>query len=302
MVTGRVTDISGATVPNARVSMTAGTTEYAAITGADGRYSLRISGIYTTIPGLLEMGTPYPNPFSHSVNIPFIINSSGDIRVNIFNLRGEKIKELYFPSVAPGSYRVIWDGRNQGGATQSPGIYFYAITFQGRTWSGRLVKAEGFSTYSASTALEMLVMPPVTPSPSGAPRIPVITQVTCTDYYPVRLTDITIARDTVIDLELCRRENLPFKTAGNYIAMHTGSDYRPLMLKGINLGSSPPGYFPGEIAYAIAPDIYEKWIKQMAESGFNSIRIYTLHPPVFYEKLAEYNQRNPDNPLLLFQG
>jgi hypothetical protein len=40
----------------------------------------------------------------------------------------------------------------------------------------------------------------------------------------------------------------------------------------------------------------------MAESGFNSIRIYTLHPPVFYEKLANYNYRNPDNPLLLFQG
>ena len=34
------------------------------------------------------------------------------------------------------------------------------------------------------------------------------------------------------------------------------------MLKGINLGSSPPGYFPGEIAYAISPEQYEKWIKK----------------------------------------
>ena len=40
----------------------------------------------------------------------------------------------------------------------------------------------------------------------------------------------------------------------------------------------------------------------MADAGFNSLRIYTLHPPVFYEKLANYNQRHPDNPLLLFQG
>jgi len=40
----------------------------------------------------------------------------------------------------------------------------------------------------------------------------------------------------------------------------------------------------------------------MGEAGFNSIRIYTLHPPVFYEKLAEYNYRHPGNPLLLFQG
>jgi len=40
----------------------------------------------------------------------------------------------------------------------------------------------------------------------------------------------------------------------------------------------------------------------MAEAGFNSLRVYTLHPPVFYEKLAEYNQRHPERPLLLFQG
>ena len=84
--------------------------------------------------------------------------------------------------------------------------------------------------------------------------------------------------------------------------MHTGTDYQSLILKGINLGSSPPGYFPGEIAYAVTPATYERWINMMALAGFNSIRVYTLHPPVFYEKLAEYNERNPNNPLLLFQG
>ena len=40
----------------------------------------------------------------------------------------------------------------------------------------------------------------------------------------------------------------------------------------------------------------------MAQSGFNAVRVYTLHPPVFYEKLAEYNYRHPSNPLFLFQG
>ena len=81
--------------------------------------------------------------------------------------------------------------------------------------------------------------------------------------------------------------------------MHTGTDYRSLILKGINLGSSPPGYFPGEIAYAISSEQYrDKSVEEMAEAGFNSFRIYTHRPPVFYEKLANYNQRHPDNPLL----
>jgi hypothetical protein len=302
IVTGKVTDPGGGAVPNTKVSMTAGTTEYAATTGPDGNYSLRISGIYEDISGLIEVGAPYPNPFSYSVNIPFIINRSGDVRLAVYNYSGQKIREIYFPSVGPGSYRIIWDGCNQGGSPQRPGFYIYAITFNGKTKSGKIIKAQGYSGYSAVTALEPVMMPPEIPFSSTPFRIRVVTNVTNVEYYPVRLTDISIARDTIINFELTRKQPLPFKTSGDYIAMHTGSDYRSLVLKGINLGSSPPGTFPGEIAYAIASETYEKWIRQMAETGFNSIRIYTLHPPVFYEKLAEYNQRHPDHPLLLFQG
>jgi hypothetical protein len=301
-VTGKVTDPNGAMIADARVSMIAGTTEYAIKTNSDGTYSLRLSNIYENISGLIEGGMPYPNPFTYSVNIPFIINIHGDIRFSIYNISGQKVMEAFFDSINAGSYHVVWDGCNQNGAPQRNGFYFYAITFKGKTISGKLIKASGFSYYSAGTAIEPDMMPPITMPVSGQIRFPVVTSVTCNNYYPVRLTDITIGRDTVINFELTLKQEVPFKTSGNHIAMHTGSEYRSLVLKGINMGSSPPGYFPGEIAYAISPNEYEKWIKSMADAGFNGIRIYTLHPPVFYEKLANYNQRHPDNPLLLFQG
>ncbi len=300
-VTGTIKDATGKAIPNAKVSMTAGKAVYAGISSPDGTYSLRISGIYNN-NGLLEAGVPYPNPFSNSVNIPFIITSTGDVRLAIYDLSGKKVKEIAFDKVGAGSYRIIWDGTNQNGSSQRSGFYIYTISFKGTYKSGKLIKVAGFSTYSAGTALEPVSLPPMTASPTSSDRFPVITGVTCTDYYPVRLTDITIGRDTIIDFELAKKSALPFKTDGDYIAMNTGSDYRSLILKGINLGSSPPGCFPGEIAYAITPDMYEKWINMMALAGFNSLRIYTLHPPAFYEKLAEYNQRNPRKPLLLFQG
>jgi hypothetical protein len=251
---------------------------------------------------LIKTGIPFPNPFSNSVNIPFIINSSGDVRLTIYNLSGQKIKDIFFNGVVAGSYRIIWDGCNQNGSPQRSGFYIYTIAFKGTYKSGKLIKVTGFSTFSAGTSLEPVILPHVAPDVSGSIRIQVITAVTCQDYYPIRLTDITIGRDTTINFELTEKQALPFKTSGDHVAMYKGTDYRSLILKGINLGSSPPGYFPGEIAYAITPDMYEKWIKMMAQAGFNCIRVYTLHPPVFYEKLAEYNQRNPDNPLLLFQG
>jgi hypothetical protein len=300
-VTGSVKDPSGKVIPNAKVSMTAGTAQYAGISNSDGSYSIRISGIYNN-PGSLETGIPFPNPFSNSVNIPFIINSSGDVRLTIYNMSGQKIKEILFDKVSAGSYRIIWDGTNQNGASQHSGFYVYTIYFKGSYKSGKLIKVTGFSTYSAGTGLEPVMLPPVTSTTSVTNRFPVVTGVTCQDYYPIRLTDITIGRDTIINFELAKKQALPFKTKGNYIAMNTGADYRSLILKGINLGSSPPGYFPGEIAYAVTADMYEKWINMMALAGFNCIRVYTLHPPVFYEKLAEYNQRNPSKPLLLFQG
>ncbi|MBG0860727.1 MAG: hypothetical protein IQL11_14595 [Bacteroidales bacterium] len=302
MVTGRVTDATGNYVPNAKVSMIAGSTEFAAISGVDGSYSLRISGIYGEIPGLLELGTPHPIPFTYSVNIPFIINSQADIRFSVWSLRGQKIAELFFPATPEGSYRIVWDGCSADGAPVVQGLYIYAISLRGKTWSGKLIKVPGVSAFSEGSSLVPVVTPVQTVPPMDIVRFPVISSVTCKDYYPVRLTDITIARDTVIDFELARLQALPFKTTEDHISMFTESGYRPLLLKGINLGSSPPGYFPGEIAYAISPAMYGKWIRQMAEAGFNSIRIYTLHPPVFYEKLAEYNERHQDDPLLLFQG
>ena len=300
-VTGSVKDASGRVIPNAKVSMTSGTAEYAGISNSAGLYSIRISGIYNN-PGTLETGMPFPNPFANSVKIPFIINSSGDVRLMIYNLSGQKIKEILFNKVSAGSYNIIWDGTNQNGSVQHSGFYVYTISFKDVYKSGKLIKVAGFSTYSAGTGLEPVMMPPYTSTPSQTTRFPVITNVNCQDYYPVRFTDITIARDTVINFELAQKQALPFKTKGDYIAINTGSDFRSLILKGINLGSSPPGYFPGEIAYAVTPEMYEKWISMMGLAGFNCIRVYTLHPPAFYEKLAEYNQRNPSKPLLLFQG
>ncbi|MDM8003171.1 MAG: T9SS type A sorting domain-containing protein [Bacteroidota bacterium] len=301
-VTGTVSDPEGAPIMNARVSFFLNSREFRVATGTDGRYSVKVTGSYSDVAGEFQAGTPYPNPFDNSVNIPFIINIAGDLMLTVYNLAGEKVRVMVFPDVMPGSYNAVWDGCGQNNAPMSAGLYIYAITFKGRSYSGRLVKATGEASVTSGSGLEPVMLPPDVPLPGPTLRFPVTAEVTAQGYYPVRLTDITLAQDTVIDFVLTQKNSMPFTVAGNYIARYMDDGYESMILKGVNLGSSPPGYFPGEIAYAITAETYERWINRMGEAGFNTLRVYTLHPPVFYEKLAEYNQRHPERPLLLFQG
>ena len=268
-VTGTVSGRDGSPVMNARVSFFMNTREFRVSTGTDGRYSVKITGSYSDVAGEFQAGTPYPNPFDNSVNIPFIINTPGDVMLTIYSLAGEKVRIMVFPDVQEGSYNAVWDGCGQNNAPMSAGLYIYAITFRGRSYSGRLIKATCTTSGSSGSGLEPVMLPPDTPMPGPVLRFPVTAEVTAPDYYPVRLTDITLVRDTVINFILTRKNTMPFTVAGNYIARYLDNDYRPMILKGVNLGSSPPGYFPGEIAYAITAATYERWINRMGEAGFN---------------------------------
>ena len=71
-------------------------------------------------------------------------------------------------------------------------------------------------------------------------------------------------------------------------------------LTGVNLGATVPNHAPGELALSRAD--YRRWFPQMVEMGFRSVRIYTIHPPEFYEELERFNLDNPDSPLYLIHG
>ncbi|HEX2975509.1 MAG TPA: T9SS type A sorting domain-containing protein [Bacteroidales bacterium] len=301
-VTGRITDVSGRAVAGAEITMTTGNFRYRAVTGQEGYYNLTVAGIYSDVKSLLETGAPYPNPFSEKVYVPFIISRTGDVKLAVYSLQGRKVTELIFPGIEAGSYRIAWNGCSSTGVPLPGGFYIYAITSSGFTQSGRLVKLISSGASGVVSSIEQMMLPPAQQDNDRPVKLNVITSVSKNGYYPVRLTDITVNGDTLIDFVVSEINRIPFRSQGDHIAMYLDPDYRPLILKGINLGACPPGYFPGEIAYAISPEYYEKWIQRIGQAGFNSIRIYTLHPPVFYEKLANYNQRHQDHPILLFQG
>lgn len=89
-------------------------------------------------------------------------------------------------------------------------------------------------------------------------------------------------------------------TAGDgRFTLHTaGGDVT--FLPGVNLGSTTPGHQPGELS--VTREQYRRWFAGMGWLGIRVVRIYTIHPPAFYQELARHNRANPDQPLYLMQG
>jgi hypothetical protein len=80
--------------------------------------------------GPIEILSNYPNPFNPETTISFsIIQTSSFVNINIFNIKGQKIKQLEISpeSIREGINEIIWDGKNSENQSVASGIYFYQL-------------------------------------------------------------------------------------------------------------------------------------------------------------------------------
>jgi len=75
--------------------------------------------------------------------------------------------------------------------------------------------------------------------------------------------------------------------------------WETLFVKGVNIGAALPGKWFTE--FPQDEEVYLDWFEKISQMNANSIRIYTLLPPAFYNALEYYNRTHPDSILWLFQ-
>ena len=70
-----------------------------------------------------------PNPFSANTTISFSvpIELTGNTELNIYDLRGLRVKTLINEILPAGEYSVVWDTNDNSGGNTAPGIYFYQL-------------------------------------------------------------------------------------------------------------------------------------------------------------------------------
>ncbi len=70
----------------------------------------------------------YPNPFNPTTTIEFsLVQTSQFVTLEIFNIKGQKVKTLYKGIAEEGKHSVTWEGKDTNGKSVSTGIYFYKL-------------------------------------------------------------------------------------------------------------------------------------------------------------------------------
>jgi hypothetical protein len=69
----------------------------------------------------------YPNPFNPETMISFSIPNEGTISINVYNIRGQKVRNLVNGDYSSGHHSVVWDGTNDSGVSVGSGVYLYRI-------------------------------------------------------------------------------------------------------------------------------------------------------------------------------
>jgi len=74
----------------------------------------------------------YPNPFNDSTKIRFQLFQTEHVRLTVYNIHGESIRQLFNQVLSPGTYQIPWHVSEYASSQ-----YIYALTTESGTETGR---------------------------------------------------------------------------------------------------------------------------------------------------------------------
>ncbi|MDP8202394.1 MAG: C25 family cysteine peptidase [Candidatus Tenebribacter burtonii] len=66
-----------------------------------------------------------PNPFNPETRISFDLMENNYVSLEIYNMKGQKVKQLVSGQLSAGQHSIVWNGKDDNNKTVSSGIYFY---------------------------------------------------------------------------------------------------------------------------------------------------------------------------------
>jgi len=82
----------------------------------------------------------YPNPFNPSTTISFTTTKSTEnTKIEIFNIKGQKVKELLNEVLPAGEHSVVWNGKDDSERSVASGVYFTRLSTNGKILTRKMM-------------------------------------------------------------------------------------------------------------------------------------------------------------------
>ncbi len=81
----------------------------------------------SVLPPIAKLSQNYPNPFNPVTTINYTVKEAGNVSIDVYNIKGQKVKTLVNDYIANGEYSVIWNGTDDNERSVSSGIYYYRM-------------------------------------------------------------------------------------------------------------------------------------------------------------------------------
>lgn len=83
----------------------------------------------SNMPNDFMISQNYPNPFNPKTVIEYQLDKNGQVKFDIYDITGQKIRSLYEGYQIKGRHNIVWDGNNNAGIKASSGVYFFHVRF-----------------------------------------------------------------------------------------------------------------------------------------------------------------------------
>lgn len=91
------------------------------------------------VPSIVQISS-YPNPFMEKTSLRINLPKQGSLRLDIYNLKGQRITSLFAGELSAGEHEISWNGLDDTNKPLGKGIYICRIKTNGETRTARLIK------------------------------------------------------------------------------------------------------------------------------------------------------------------
>ncbi len=115
---------------------------------ASGDHDVWLTGTAVGVPspelgaGPLRIDAVAPNPTlgSRASLVSFTLPQAGRVELDVFDLRGARVRSLLDQTLSAGRASMAWDGTDDNGRVVASGVYFVALRFGGRVARAKFVR------------------------------------------------------------------------------------------------------------------------------------------------------------------